>query len=243
MMTKKKGNSVVHAGKKLAHFAARVALCQGHAWMRQTILAVLLFGCACPWLPATSLIENSPFIPEGFKSKNQKSKINEGKPNLALRDIELRGIYSLDSDYYFNIFNKSAQKGQWVGLNDPSGAYRIVRYDESSDRIQINLEGKTEEMYLKKPDNKPIPVKTATAARQPASARGNSANTSRSTQRQGNPVVRRRVITPNRNRTGTQAPQRARPTPPTNRSNNSTDAAKRNSPSSAQDLLRQLGNQ
>jgi hypothetical protein len=203
------------------------------------VAALSIFGSS---LSGSSLIENSPFIPEGFKANQRDTRKDTAKTDLAVRDIELRGIYSLDAEFYFNIFNKSAQKGDWVRLNDPNSSYRVIRFDEASNRIQINLDGKTEELYLRKPDNKPLPVKTAPAVAPTSPNQARAANTNNARSRRGNtPVVRRRVITPNRNRNA-RAPQRTQRTTG-NQNQSKQQQNQQNAPRTGEELLRQLSNQ
>ena len=212
--------------------------------MPDRFLAVIGLLCGATHLVGSNLVDNSPFIPDGFSaSKRSDKKTQQNRKSVPTRDIELRGVYSINGEYHFNIYNKKDRKGEWMGLNDPSSAYRILRFDEDTSSIQITLDGETEELSLKEPDNKPLPVRTA-SIQAPSGDRRNAsrastptatrAQTRQETDTDRSPVVRRRVIVPNReggrnkNRSSnsrTQRPPRRGPAKP---------------PQNAQDLINNL---
>ena len=173
------------------------------AFIRYPSSFILLFLLSLP-LTASNLVDNSPFIPEGFNASSGEKKTQSKQQSVATRDLEFRGVYSLGGEYHFNIYNKKDQMGEWVRLNDPGAEYRVLRFDEATTSVQLNLDGETEEIFLKERDNKPLPVQLATTgnpgnrnARNVAGGRntGNRASNRRSGRQ---PVVRRRVMVPNR---------------------------------------------
>ena len=159
------------------------------------ILLLLLLSLP---LTASNLVDNSPFIPEGFNASSSEKKTQSKQQNVATRNLEFRGVYSLDGEYHFNIYNKKDQMGEWVRLNDPGAEYRVLRFDEATTSVQLNLDGETEEIFLKERDNKPLPVQLATTGN-PANRNARNTGSRASNRRSGRqPVVRRRVIVPNR---------------------------------------------
>ncbi len=215
----------------------RISLPCGHRF----IAGLLLISGAVP-LAGSNLIDNSPFIPDGFNaSKGSEKKKQQNRKSVATRDIELRGVYSINGEYHFNIYNKKAQKGEWMRLNDPSSTYRILRFDEDTSSIQINLDGETEELSLKEPDNKPLPVRTASTKAPRGNRRGatNASTATRTQSRQGtarnrSPVVRRRVIVPNREGGGNSGRSS------TSRNRSTPRQAPSKPPQNAQDLINNL---
>lgn len=170
---------------------------------------------------ASSLVDNSPFIPEGFKSPGHSQKSKAAQAALATRDLEFLGVYSLNDEYRFNIYNRKRQSGEWVRLNDPGAEYRILRFDEETSSLQINIDGQTDEIFLKERDGRPLPVQLASTTESTAKEADTtvaSATTvttrtdNRGTNRQ--PVVRRQVTQPNRapsgNDTGNDRQARSR---------------------------------
>lgn len=175
------------------------------------LVAGLLF-CLAAVFPVSvygnNLVENSPFIPNGFRAGPAPTE-KPREPNPVMREIEFRGVYAISGEYQFNIYNKRDQKGEWVGLNDPRSSYRILSFNEENNSIQLETDGEEEQLYLKAPDNKPLAVQTApdTTPAAPAAAPSRPNNpriTQRGSSSSGSdqkPVVRRRVVVPNRSRT------------------------------------------
>lgn len=159
---------------------------------------------------ASSLVDNSPFIPEGFKAPGQSQKTKAAQAALTTRDLEFRGVYALSGEYRFSIYNRKRQSGEWVRLNDPGAEYRILRFDEETSSLQINIDGQTEEIFLKERDGRPLPVQLASMTKstaKEANATGAATVTTRTDNRgtTRQPVVRRRVTQPNRARSGNDA--------------------------------------
>ena len=148
---------------------------------------------------AANLVENSPFIPDGFDtSKANQAVQKKNAPGVATRDLEFRGVYSLNGTYYFNIYNKKDQKGSWLSLEEGNDAYSVLEFAEESNSLSISIDGEVEELALKTPSDKPIPVQTKSRSsartRQRSNVTRRSSGTSAARKRQ--PVVRRRVVVP-----------------------------------------------
>ena len=177
---------------------------------------LLLGGCIfafaallSPLGAVNNLVDNSPFIPEGFKAPGQSQKTKAAQTAPATRDLQFQGVYSLNGEYRFNIYDRKRQIGEWVRLNDPGAKYRVLRFDEETTSLQINIDGQTEEIFLKERDGKPLPVQLATKIESTVregntTVAGATTMTIRTDNRGTNrqPVVRRRVTQPNRTRAG-----------------------------------------
>lgn len=63
-------------------------------------------------------------------------------PPVTQSQFEFRGVYQLDGDYYFHIYDQRSRRGSWIGYNTGSAGYpRIVEFEESMDRLTVELDG------------------------------------------------------------------------------------------------------
>ncbi len=189
-----------------------------------------------------NLVDNSPFIPDSFNARQQAKKPLPKKAASAVLEFEFRGVYSLGGEYQFSIYNKKSQKGEWVSLGESGSSFEVTSYDENSNSIQLNIDGKIEEMALRTPDNKPIPVQTArsgtTKSRKELAAANRAARAKKK-----KPVVRRRVIVPNRKApAANQSKYQAKPTHQRQQFPGNTQRKNYKTPKEAQDLLKELQN-
>ena len=207
--------------------------------VRMTAL-VAFIATSSPSMYGADLVDNSPFIPDNFNARQRAKKPTPKQPASAALEFEFRGVYSLGGEYQFSIYNKKLQKGEWVSLGETGSSYEVTGYDEASNSIQLSIDGKTEEITLRTPDNKPIPVQTASTG--PAKSRQELAAANRAARaKKKKPVVRRRVIVPNRKApAASQAKNQAKPAP--QRSRFPANAQRRDSktPKEAEELLKEL---
>ena len=203
--------------------------------------ALIIFVAASELcLHGANLEDNSPFIPDNFNARQQAKKPTAKQPGSSALDFEFRGVYSLGGEYQFSIYNKKAQKGQWVSLGETGSSYQVTGFDEDSNSIELTIDGKTEEITLRAPDNKPIPVQTASAT--PKRSRAELAAANRAARaKQKRPVVRRRVIVPNRKvPAASQAQNQAKPVPQTPRFPANTQRRDYKPPRDAEELMKEL---
>lgn len=205
------------------------------------ILLVVLWAIPVVSIHGADLVENSPFIPDSFNARNRAKKPVSKQPASSALDIEFRGVYSLDGQYHFSIFNKKENKGEWVSLGEVGSTYQVTSFDEDSNSIQMSIDGKTEEITLRSPDNKPIPVQTTRTA--PARSRQELAAANRAARAKKKPVVRRRVIVPNRK--APAAGQNQNPAQPQRQGGQTrfpgnTQRSDYKTPKEAEELLKQL---
>ncbi len=209
----------------------------------RTTALVIFMAASGSFLQGTDLVDNSPFIPDNFNARQKANKPQSNKPKTSGLEVEFRGVYSIDGEYHFSIYNKKDQKGEWVRLGETGATYEVTGYDEASNSIQLNIDGKNQEMTLRTPDNKPIPVQTANAT--PKKTRQELAAANRAARAKKKPVVRRRVIVPNRKTTGANQsnnptpaqPRRATPQFPNNRQRKDFKT-----PKQAEEILKELQN-
>lgn len=168
------------------------------------LLATAVFSIECG-AAGPSIVENSPFLPPNFQPPGA-GRTSTAAQAAASAEYEFRGVYMLEGEYHFNLFNKREQKGTWVGEDDLiDGAPRIVRYSREDNEVIIDLSGRQLTLGMISTSDKVLPVQTAKAptVRQPSST---SSATTRTTQA----PVRRRVIRPSTRTTSSSTPSTIR---------------------------------
>jgi len=112
--------------------------------------------------------------------------------------LEFRGVYSLNGEYRFNIFTKSANKGIWLKMNQMENNLLVQTYDQASDTVSMLVNGAPKQLKLAKPSNTPMDViKANPAAPQPAAGgQPKPPQPGQPPQPPPAPPVRRRVIRP-----------------------------------------------
>lgn len=155
---------------------------------RQVALALLSLAFALPQgaFAADSLVDNSPFIPMGWKPPQprqpNKPPVRPAPVTPIQRVLKFQGVYQLGGEFRFNIFNVKESKSTWVKLNTPGGTYRVHSYDAKRGSIRLSFEGRTEELSLVEANENPIQV---TQAAQPA-PRAPASNAAQNKQPAGN---------------------------------------------------------
>lgn len=118
--------------------------------------------------PATilqeTLVERSPFIPDTFRATSENDPQTVAQEPVNEGNYEFKGVYSLNGTYYFNLFNKQSQKGQWVTEEEMHEGLRVMSFDENSNRIQVSIGGRTETYELAQVSDSPMPIVTAPRA-------------------------------------------------------------------------------
>ena len=83
-------------------------------------------------LKASDLIDNSPFVPDDFSPDYSRLINAPGNSNTELmRILEFRGFYSLAGEYYFNIYNNTKQKSNWVKIRELESPYQVLHFEKS----------------------------------------------------------------------------------------------------------------
>lgn len=180
--------------------------------MRPTlsIFACLLAMGAAQGYAASNLTSNSPFLPLGFQPPGE----GNGRPVAPTAEtptqLEFQGVYQLNGQFQFLIFNRLNRESHWVGLNEARDGLNVTEYDVEKNRIAVN--GLNLEL-IKLPNATGAPIDPVAAARttMPSPVAINRPGTPNS----AGPTapVRRRVIPP----APPSAPPTARPptfTPP-----------------------------
>ena len=157
-------------------------------------------------LSAETLESINPFLPPGYGEKKEEPKPVVQSNGPISREIEFRGIFEVDGQYQFSLFNRRDQKSHWLKENEAAMQGISVRnYDSNSRSLTVNMSGRTERLTLMTASSTPIPVVASVS--QPVNTNGNAkqsalptplpnismANNNNSTPKA---VPRRRVILP-----------------------------------------------
>ncbi|MFL2832375.1 MAG: hypothetical protein ACJ0BK_02030 [Coraliomargaritaceae bacterium] len=170
---------------------------------RKSFAFALLGGVSM--LSAESLESSNPFLPPGYGEKKEAPKPVVQSKGLISREIEFRGLFKMNDQYQFSLFNKRDQKSYWLKENEAAAQGISVRnYDSGSNSLTVSMSGRTERITLIAANSSPLPVVASVSppintngnAKQPGLPPGpqNIAKTSNNSPR--NAVPRRRVILP-----------------------------------------------
>lgn len=127
---------------------------------------------------ASSLIQNSPFLPPSYKKfADIPNKLEEAKKPEPARFV-LKGISHIGSDYLFSIYDPATKKGVWIEAGTPHNGFTILKYYPSEKKIEYSWEGTTQIIELPKPDGEPIQIVYLNANGMSASRLSTSVNSS-----------------------------------------------------------------
>jgi hypothetical protein len=151
-----------------------------------------------------TLITKSPFLPPGFEPPGRPGQAADPPPKQAA--YEFRGVYQLGGMYYFNLYNKSEDKGSWIaGLDGGNESLEIVDFDPDGNELVINVAGERLNLDLIETSDRSIPI----AGAKPATTTNRTVQRTTRTVNRDSPV-RRRVIRPASRGNPTDAPGRRR---------------------------------
>jgi hypothetical protein len=159
-------------------------------WIIGSLSGMLSTLAAKPY----SLIESSPFIPPDFNPPS--ANVPARTPRQQEAAYSYQGVYQIGDTFFFNILNRSEDKGEWVRSDVESvSGIQVVGFDLEANEIEIEVDGLPISLSMVEPSDTPIPVQTApAAATRPAPAVTNRPTVTRPDS--SNRPVRRRVIRP-----------------------------------------------
>lgn len=103
-------------------------------------------------LNGSSIVVHSPFLPPDFNPPGEAGL--EAEPPVTESQFQLKGVYQLDGEYYFHIYDQRSQRGSWIGDGMAASGYpNIVEFDASQSRLVVELNGRYLQLDLEgKPD-------------------------------------------------------------------------------------------
>lgn len=140
---------------------------------RFLIVTMLLGGTLSPGFAQTpalqGLIENSPFVPEGYNDTPPPPPTPPPtRVSPEARTLEFRGLYTLNDSTFVNIFDLRTQKGEWFTPDDPKAPFQIMNLDENAPTVTLDINGEPILLAMKKASESPLPVLTGQPSQPPA---------------------------------------------------------------------------
>ena len=88
------------------------------------------------------LIENSPFVPEGFEDPAERQPEPEPEPapepvDEALDSLQLRGITVMGEVIRFSLYDPERDEGFWLSVDETEAGYTVTDFEESSDSVRV----------------------------------------------------------------------------------------------------------
>jgi hypothetical protein len=144
---------------------------------------------------APSIVENSPFLPPGFQPPGGTAGASASAP-AQTGDFEFRGVYQLEGQYFFNLYNTRERKGSWVS-KEASGdeTPKILEFDLAKDLLVVDSSGQKVSLNLVQTSDNPLPLSVNRPPATPAQPTTLPAQPA-ATARQRTTPARRRVIRP-----------------------------------------------
>ncbi|MEM9025916.1 MAG: hypothetical protein AAGB06_03170 [Verrucomicrobiota bacterium] len=156
-------------------------------------------GAAVSASDLDSLLSRSPFLPAGYNDGREDNKPEEKKREQP-QNWTLRGWTSFGDVTRVSLYDKSENKGYWIGLNDPKAPVRILNLDKDSRKVIVSIDGRSTTIELEKStfaSTSEAPAARPAARPKPAEPNAN-ANQGDNRETQRRIIPRRRVIVPRR---------------------------------------------
>ena len=156
---------------------------------RISFAVLLLAGLSM--LSAETLESSNPFLPPGYGEEKEAPKPVVQSNGPISREIEFRGLFKMNGQYQFSLFNKRDQKSYWLKENEAAAQGISVRnYDSGSQSITVSISGHTERITLITANSSPLPVVASVSP--PVNTNGNA-------KQPGLPPELQNVLEPNNN--------------------------------------------
>ena len=122
----------------------------------------ILLGLGITSIGLSVLGQANPFLRPGSQNARPPSIIKPAPPPPPPKplntNLELRGFFKFDGEWYFSIFDKVKNKGVWLqkGERYDDGKVEVESFNEETEIVKMK-NGLT--LTLKKSDNKVLPVR------------------------------------------------------------------------------------
>ena len=130
----------------------------------------ILLGLGIASIGLSVLGQANPFLRPGSQNARPPSIIKPAPPPPPPKplntNLELRGFFKFDGEWYFSIFDKVKNKGVWLqkGERYDDGKVEVESFNEKTEIVKMK-NGLT--LTLKKSDNKVLPVPSAMPVKKP----------------------------------------------------------------------------
>jgi hypothetical protein len=104
--------------------------------------AVAMLGILAPLSAETALVSNSPFSPTGTVGVAGAAASNEA--------YELAGTSIQGSSVSVCIFEKQAQRSQWIPVGGDMDGVHVVSYNAAADTVVVTVSGARKELSMRK---------------------------------------------------------------------------------------------
>ena len=123
-----------------------------------TFCTVALILLAAAYVDASSLVQNSPFLPPFYeKAATKPIKEMSFKKSDSTR-FTLKGISRIGSHYHFSIYDSKTQKSRWVEAGTQVNDFSITSYDPKTRTISYRWNGHECTLRLANADNIVTPL-------------------------------------------------------------------------------------
>ena len=150
----------------------------------------------------SSLLTHSPFLPPDYRKQSDKPRDPVQRPsavpNRLQSEVEFRGMFKMDGEWQFSIFDVQKQKSSWLRVNEHFGGIKLTHYSPEEQSVTVLRDGMNAVIKLKESSKKAAPVAaavTAPSATVPAQINPRR-NTTRVISRTRPRSRRRRIIPP-----------------------------------------------
>lgn len=101
----------------------------------------------------SDLVENSPFLPEGWEPPRERRPEPPPPPPpergpQPLDQIEFRGMTKFGDETSFSLFDPSADRSYWIALGQADGGIQVVEFKENEEAVVVKHDGKTRTISL-----------------------------------------------------------------------------------------------
>ncbi len=130
----------------------------------------ILLGLGICSLGLSVFGQANPFLRPGSQNARPPAIIKPAPPPPPPKplntNLELRGFFKFDGEWYFSIFDKVKNKGVWLqkGERYDDGKVEVESFNEETEIVKMK-NGLT--LTLKKSDNKVLPVPSAMPVKKP----------------------------------------------------------------------------
>lgn len=148
---------------------------------------------------ARSLVSKNPFLPPNYKNAAITTVKPSPQSNGPIsRQIEFRGLMTLDNVTQFSLFNKNESKSYWLRPNQIQDGIIVSSYDKNTKALTVSMNGRTEVLVLMNKTSAPLPVVASYNQPINKSTRISTSSENKNTDQNDNRRVipRRRVILP-----------------------------------------------